>query len=365
MKKKNTVVVIVGARPQFIKAALLTRELKRTFRLKLIHTGQHYDHKMSEIFFSELDISRPDHDLGIGSGTHAQQTGEMLKAAEMTLSKEDPSCVVVFGDTNSTLAGALAASKLKIPVAHIESGLRSFRRSMPEEINRIITDHISSFLFCPTRNAVNNLKKEGIKKGVFYTGDVMFDALKMALPLVRKNKGILKPLGVKTGEYFLLTLHRDYNTDNKKGTSSLIDKLSKVEGDIVFPIHPRTRKTLKYYGLWSKLKKTPNIITVEPVGYIDFLTLLSNAKALFTDSGGAQKEAYLLKVPCLTLRDETEWIETLKGGANRLVGRYASKVKFIKAPSKIKCKWEAKVYGSGTAHLKTAAILRKLLQGVK
>ncbi len=357
--RKRTVITIVGARPQFIKAMPLVKEIKRAFRSKVIHTGQHYDHKMSRIFFRELDMQEPDYNLAVGSGPHGAQTAEMLKKIEKVIEKERPSLAVVFGDTNSTLAGALAAAKMNIPLAHVEAGLRSFRRSMPEEVNRIVSDSISSILFCPTDNSVKNLRKEGITDGVFQTGDVMADALKMVLPVCRKKRQIMDILGLKKKEYFLLTLHRDYNTDDKNGLKSLIKKLGRSGKRIVFPVHPRTGKALKRYGLWGTLKADRNITLIDPVGYVDSLTLQMNAGLVITDSGGVQKEAYLLKIPCLTLRDETEWIETLKGSANRLGGRYGSGIRGIIDPSAWKCSWRKDVFGSGNVSHKMVKILER------
>ena len=359
---KKTIVIVVGARPQFIKIMPLVRALSGKHRVKIIHTGQHYDHKMSQIFFGELKIPKPDCNLNAGSGLHGSQTAKMLKLIEEKLIDYKTDMLVVVGDTNSTLAGSLAASKINIPIAHIESGLRSFRKTMPEEVNRVITDHVSSLLFCPTQNAVKNLKKEGIVEGVYMTGDIMLDVLKIFLPACRKNIKIMKSLGLKKKGYFLLTIHRDYNTDSKMGLRSLIDKIGRLGEKGVFPVHPRTRRTLESYGLWKKLNKCNNVVVTEPLGYIDFITLQMNAAMIVTDSGGIQKEAYLLKVPCLTLRDETEWVETLKGNANKLAGRYGKGLNGAVQPEKWNSSWKKDVYGAGHSAKKTANILNKALK---
>ncbi len=356
---KNTVVTIVGARPQFIKVLPLVRDLKRAFDSKLIHTGQHYDYGMSEVFFEKLDIPKPDLNLNVGSGLHGAQTAMMLQRIEKALKKYAPSLVIVVGDTNSTLGGTLAAAKMNIPVAHIEAGLRSYRMSMPEEINRVVSDRLSSVLFCPTRNAVRNLRKEGITDGVFLTGDIMFDSLKMVLPACRKNRGIMDALGLKNKGYYLLTLHRDFNTDSRTGLGSLIKKLDRFGEKIVFPIHPRTRKAVRSFGLWDTLKNSRNLEVIDPLGYIDFLTLQARAAMVITDSGGVQKEAYMLRVPCLTLRDETEWVETLKGKANRLAGRYGAYLDGAVRPARWRCDWSKGAFGTGRASEKIVKVLER------
>jgi UDP-N-acetylglucosamine 2-epimerase len=314
------IVSIVGARPQFIKYAPLARELKKAHRDVLVHTGQHYDYNMNKIFFDELGIPEPDYNLGVGSGTHAYQTGEMLKGIADTLIKENPDMVMVYGDTNSTIAGALAAAKLGIKVAHVEAGLRSFDKSMPEEINRLLTDHCSDYLFCPTRTAVANLKQEGITRGVSLTGDVMVDALNFNKEVAERSN-ILDTLGLTSKRYLLVTVHRVSNTDileNLENIANALIKLGELEETIVFPVHPRTMKMLKTYALFDRLKEMA--ILIEPLGYLEFLKLLNHAKRVLTDSGGIQKEAYILRVPCITLRETTEWIETVEDGWNILVG---------------------------------------------
>lgn len=315
---------IVGVRPQFIKASVVSRELRKKHKEVLIHTGQHYDFQMNKIFFDQLNIPEPDYHLDIGSGSHGYQTGEMLKKIEDVLIKEKPDLVLTYGDTNSTLAGALAASKLHIKTAHIESGLRSFDRSMPEEINRIITDHCSDILFCPTENAVENLKREGISENVYLSGDVMVDSLLYNREIAEKKSNILSKLGLKNKEYLVATVHRASNTDNEENLKNIVNSLLELNETIIFPLHPRTEKLLKIYGLYDKLQ-CKSILT-KPLGFFDFIQLMDHAKMILTDSGGVQKEAYVLKIPCITLRENTEWIETIEDGWNVLVGTDMEKI---------------------------------------
>lgn len=318
------IVSIIGARPQFIKCSPVSRELRKKHHEILVHTGQHYDYGMSEVFFKELNIPEPDYNLNVGSDTHGRQTGAMLAGIEDVLLKEKPDLVLVYGDTNSTIAGALAAAKLHISVAHVEAGLRSFDRSMPEEINRVLTDHVSDLLFCPTQTAVDNLANEGIVKGVILVGDVMADALEYNKKIAEKASNITEKLGVIKGKYLAVTIHRPSNTDNKKHMSDIISALGESGEDVVFPAHPRTIKYLKEYGLLESLPG--NIKLIEPLGYLDMLKLMSDADKILTDSGGVQKEAYMLKVPCTTLRENTEWVETLETGWNVLVGANKQKI---------------------------------------
>lgn len=318
------IVTIVGARPQFIKCAPVSRALRAEHTEVLVHTGQHYDANMSDVFFSELSIPAPDYNLGIGSGPQGEQTGRMLAAIEEVLLREEPDLVLVYGDTNSTLAGALAAVKLHIPVAHVEAGLRSFDRSMPEEVNRIVTDHVSDLLFCPTQTAVDNLAAEGITTGVHLTGDVMVDALLYNAGIAEESSKVLKDLGIVEGEYSVATVHRASNTDAEKNLRSIVDAFGEIDGPIVFPAHPRTVKYLKEYDLYEHLPE--NIRLTEPLAYLDMLHLMRHAGVILTDSGGVQKEAYILKVPCVTLRENTEWVETLEDGWNVLVGVDGEKI---------------------------------------
>lgn len=307
---------IVGARPQFVKAAMLSEKLRQQGEEILVHTGQHYDDNMSQVFFDELGIPPPDVYLGVGGGSHAEQTGRMLIEIEKVLLQEKPDWCIVFGDTNSTLAGALAAAKVHIPVAHVEAGLRSFNKEMPEEINRILCDHISAALFCPTQNAASLLKREGITEGVHVVGDVMADVFKRSLPRAEENSTVLAKLKLQPRSYLLATVHRAGNTDNPENLRILLDTLGKLEQTVVFPMHPRTRAVIRA----EKLDIPHNVSVIDPVGYLDILKLEANAGAILTDSGGMQKEAYWAGVRCITLREETEWVETVEAGWNRVVG---------------------------------------------
>ncbi len=313
-------VTIVGARPQFIKAAPVTRLLRRVVKEVLVHTGQHYDQQMSAVFFDELQIPEPDYNLGVGSGSHGWQTGQMLIRIEEVLLAEQPDWVLVYGDTNSTVAGALAAVKLHIPVAHVEAGLRSYNRRMPEEHNRVLTDHASDLLFCPTVTAVNNLAREGIGQGVRLVGDVMYDALLFNAELAERHTTVLDRLELEPGGYALATLHRPHNTDDLERLQSIVAAFSEIWLPVVFPVHPRTRQRLVDAGLESRLAQSHHPRLIDPVGYLDMLALEKNASLILTDSGGVQKEAYFFAVPCLTLREETEWVETVDAGWNLLVG---------------------------------------------
>ncbi|HVP81211.1 MAG TPA: UDP-N-acetylglucosamine 2-epimerase (non-hydrolyzing) [Thermodesulfobacteriota bacterium] len=344
------IVTVVGARPQFIKAAAVSRGIQAWNRKGnriheiLVHTGQHYDASMDKVFFEELELPRPHYHLGVGSGAHGRQTGIMLERIEAVLEKEKPKWVLVYGDTNSTLAGALAAAKLKIPIAHVEAGLRSYNRKMPEEINRLLTDHLSTLLFCPTNQAVKNLAREGIKddrrRVVKKVGDVMFDSILYYSRIAEKRSTILKRLDLLTPNsgrnadlpslrpcterfqavpYYLVTLHRAENTDDPKRLRSILKALNEIGRtvSIILPLHPRTKKMMKVHRLLSERRRLRQI---EPVSYLDMLQLEKHAKAILTDSGGVQKEAYWFRVPCYTLRDETEWVETVASGWNVLVG---------------------------------------------
>ena len=319
--KRKIVLSIVGARPQFIKAAALSPKIRRALKEVLLHTGQHYDYEMSQAFFGELAIPKPDLNLGVGSGTHAEQTGRMMVGIEKAAWKVKPDLVLVYGDTNSTLAGALVASKLHIPLGHVEAGLRSYNPAMPEETNRVVTDRLSDLLFCPTETARRNLSREGLRKGVFLTGDVMYDLLLSSLPKARRIG--LKKWGVSPSGYFLATVHRAGNADDPGRLASLLAGFGRLPEPVVFPVHPRTRKAL---GRLPKAGMPDNVRLVPPVGYLEMLALEAGAKAVLTDSGGVQKEAYWLGVPCVTLRDETEWTETLAGGWNVLAGADPRKI---------------------------------------
>lgn len=311
------VLTVVGARPQFVKAAVVSKVLRRSAVEILVHTGQHYDVNMSDIFFDQLGLAAPDYHLGIGSGPHGAQTGKMLTALETVLQKEAPDCLVIYGDTNSTLAGALAAAKLHVPVAHVEAGLRSFNRKMPEEINRVMADHLSTWLFAPTETAVGHLNAEGIREGVYMTGDVMHDAFLMMSRLVPEQSRIVEVMQLVPQKYYLLTLHRAENTDDPARLRAIFETLNDVDMPVVFPIHPRTAARIRE---WQIQLNSEVIRMIEPVGYFDMLNLELNAQIIFTDSGGVQKEAYMAGVPCVTLRDETEWVETVAVQRNILTG---------------------------------------------
>jgi UDP-GlcNAc3NAcA epimerase len=310
------VVSIVGARPQFVKAAILSEKIRQHGTEILVHTGQHYDDNMSQVFFEELDIPKPEINLGVGGGSHAEQTGKMLIEIENVLLREKPDWCVVYGDTNSTLAGALAASKLNIRVAHVEAGLRSFNRSMPEEINRVLSDHISDALFCPTKTSAAHLKNEGITRGVFVVGDVMGDVFKRLIPKASIKSKVLEKLNITPKSYALATIHRASNTDDALKLESLIATLGNLDRQIIFPIHPRTRIAIQK----NRITIPKSIIVIDPVGYLDMIQLEANADCILTDSGGMQKEAYWVGVRCITLREETEWTETVETGWNRVVG---------------------------------------------
>ena len=345
------VVSIVGARPQFIKAAPVSRELRRRHQEVLLHTGQHYDYGMSQVFFDELNIPLPDVNLGVGSRSHGQQTGEMLIGIEATLLAERPAWVLVYGDTNSTLAGALAAAKLHIPVAHVEAGLRSFDRRMPEEVNRVLTDHLSDRLFCPTQTAADNLLAEGIVDGVHNVGDVMYDAVLQPGALAARRARILSQLEIQPGTYLLATIHRPRNTDEPDRLQAIMEAFRSIGDPIVFPAHPRTQKAIAQYA-----QVPSNVRMIEPVGYLDMLQLEQQARAVLTDSGGVQKEAYLAGVPCITLREETEWVETVQAGWNQLVG--ADTAKIVAAVQNLRTP-EARppLFGDGHAAARIVALL--------
>ncbi len=318
-------VTIVGARPQFIKAAPLSAELRRRHEEFLVHTGQHYDDNMSDVFFREMGIPAPDKHLEVGSGSHGTQTGAMLERIEAVLDEQHPDAVIVYGDTNSTLAGALAAAKLQIPIAHVEAGLRSFNRTMPEEINRVVTDHLAAWLLVPSDVAAGHLAAEGITKGVWGVGDIMADSVRRFSPLAGQRSDILQRVGVEAGNYVLATVHRAENTDDPQRLAGILAGLRQVPYPVVLPLHPRTRAAIVRHGILFHFDGAPSgsqdaVIAVEPLGYLDMLQLQQQAAMILTDSGGVQKEAYYLGVPCVTLRDETEWTETVEVGWNSLVG---------------------------------------------
>ncbi len=310
------IVSLVGARPEFIQAAPVSTALRRHHKEILVHTGQHYDYRMSQVFFEHLNLPQPDVNLEVGSGAHGAQTSEMLARLERVLIDLQPDLVIVRGDTNSTLAGALAAAKLAIPLVHIEAGERSYNKRMPEEINRLVADRLSDLLFCVTHTAVRHLASEGIVGGVYYSGDVMLDALQQNLTTARARSSILQRVGLHPGCYLLVTVHRASNTDNADNLRNIVKALNSIREPIVFPVHPRTRTAIERLNLTF----ASHVLAIEPVGYLDMLALESDARAILTDSGGVQREAYFLSVPCITLREETELAETVEVGWNRLVG---------------------------------------------
>jgi len=381
----KTILHIVGARPQFVKYFAVSNAIRAFSKAHgdfmndvLVHTGQHYDYSMSKVFFDELGIKEPDFYLEVGSGPHGEQTAKVLQRFEETLLKVKPACVVVYGDTNSTLGGALAAVKLHIPVCHVEAGLRSYNKSMPEEINRILTDHTSTLLFCPSNTAVDSLRKEGfstIVNGgklasvqtidhdissssisidsplVVNVGDVMYDVLLHATAIAEKRSTILQQLQLTAKNFFLLTLHRAENTDNPLQFEEIIGFVNTVSAGtpVIFPMHPRTKNVYERSGK----RFGNNVRIVEPAGYFDMLTLLKNSALLLTDSGGMQKEAYWLQTQCITLRKETEWVETLDGGWNTLYTQFTRRT----SPSNR----QLPVYGDGKAAEKIIAVVHKLL----
>nr|WP_047580752.1 UDP-N-acetylglucosamine 2-epimerase (non-hydrolyzing) [Methylobacterium sp. ZNC0032] len=307
---------VLGARPQFIKAAPVSRAIAEAGMTEIIvHTGQHFDALMSDVFFDELDIPKPGYNLEVNSLGHGAMTGRMLEKLEEAMLAEKPDLILIYGDTNSTVAGALAAAKLNIPVAHVEAGLRSFNRRMPEEVNRVVADHVSALLFCPTQTAVANLAAEGITKGVHAVGDVMFDTTLAAVKRAEGRSTIIETHGLKPGGYAVATIHRAENTDDPERFARVVSWLENAarEMPVMMPVHPRTRKLLNSRGL-----APAGVTLIDPIGYLDMARLLSQAAAVFTDSGGLQKEAYFHRVPCVTLRDETEWVETIEAGWNRL-----------------------------------------------
>ncbi|MCX6250368.1 MAG: UDP-N-acetylglucosamine 2-epimerase (non-hydrolyzing) [Bacteroidetes bacterium] len=316
------IVTIIGARPQFIKAATVSRQFRGVPDIHeiLVHTGQHYDENMSEVFFRELEIPLPDFNLGVGSGTHAYQTGMMMIKIEEVLLREKPDFTLVYGDTNSTIAGSLSSVKLHIPVAHVEAGLRSFNRSMPEEINRIVTDRISDLLFAPTTTAIKNLENEGLAGNACFTGDVMYDSVLYYAASIRSNPEKFNTKGIP-GLYLLATIHRAENTDNPENILNILEAFSRIDYPVIFPVHPRTRKVI------SSIADIPsNVHVINPVGYLEMLKLTMNAHKVITDSGGLQKEAYFLGKQCITIRNETEWVETLHDHWNILTGTLPGKI---------------------------------------
>ena len=350
-------VSILGARPQFIKAALLSRELRKESEEIIVHTGQHYDFDMSDSFFRELDIPQPKINLNVGSGSHGYQTAEMIIGVERVLEKEKPDILIVYGDTNSTAAGAIAASKLKIPVAHVEAGLREFDRTIPEEINKLITDNLSTYLFAPTETGVINLRNEGITKGVFLVGDISIALLKQVSESVGEGKSVLQKMGVTSEDYYLATIHREKNTEDSGILKSIMDALCELDYPVILPMHPRTRKSLETFSM-DKIFSNSNIIITDPLGYYDIVALIKNSRTVITDSGGIIKESYFLKRPCITLSETTEWVETVEDGWNKLIP--PKKKSILKSVSeKHRIKRHRLIFGNGDTHKRISEILLK------
>ena len=358
----NKIITIVGARPQFVKTPLISLEISKFAHEILIHTGQHYDLNMSDIFLKELKIKKCKYNLGVGSDTQGRQTAKMLEGIEKILIKEKPDLVMIYGDTNSTIAGALAAVKLHIPVAHVEAGMRSYNREMPEEINRVVSDHISSLLLCSTQSSAQILKSEGITQGVYFVGDVMADLqVKFATHSLQQTAKFLKNYNLTPNTYLLATVHRQENTDKKENLENILRAFEKINEPIIYPIHPRTRKYLKLYKFEKWVSKISNLRLIEPVGYQRMLSLESNAKLILTDSGGVQKESYIARVPCITLRHETEWVETVQSGWNKLAGTDVNKIVKL-AKNFPQPKSHPNFLGDGKAYQKIAKIIKSYLK---
>jgi len=354
------ILTVVGARPQFIKAASVSAKLRATKMLSevIVHTGQHYDEAMSGVFFGELGIPAPDYNLGVGGGSHGQNTGRMIEGIEQVIFEERPDWLLVYGDTDSTLAGAIAACKLDIPIAHVEAGLRSFNRKMPEEMNRILTDHASTHLFAPTQAAIDQLVKEGISgEKVSFSGDVMFDTALHFGGLAKEKSPILSVLGMNGKDYVLATIHRKENTDDVDRLSAIMDGLSRLSCPVILPVHPRTKKKLDDF----QIRVPSNVVVTEPVGYLDMVRLEQGAQVIATDSGGVQKEAFFHGVPCVTLRDETEWMELVTIGANRLAGADADRIHELIESAIGGVVPQVNLYGTGNASKLIASFFERLV----
>lgn len=358
------VVTVVGARPQFVKAATVSAAIvaaqARGVELEevMVHTGQHYDPNMSQVFFDQLQVPRPKYNLAVGSGAHGAMTGKMLGAVEQILVDEKPDWLLVYGDTNSTLAGALAAAKLHVPVCHVEAGLRSFDKRMPEEVNRILTDHVSELLLCPTHAAIANLKSEGVSRGVHHVGDVMYDAALMFAKVAGPAADVLARYRLRAKSFLLATVHRAENTDDPARLDGILTALANLATSacpVFLPLHPRTRATLQSRGLQALLERNPALLTVEPIPFLDMIVLEQQAKLILTDSGGVQKEAYFQRVPCITLRDETEWVETVEAGWNQLAG--ADRARIEQAVAKASPGRAIDEYGAGNAAERVVELL--------
>lgn len=354
-----SVLTIVGARPQFIKAFAVSRELRPNHDEVLVHTGQHYDEVLSDVFFDELGIPEPDYNLGVGSDTHGRQTAAMLKGIEEIIETENPDIVLLYGDTNSTLAGAIAASKIDPLVAHVEAGLRSYNREMPEEINRVLTDHASDLLFPPSESAAETLRQEGITEGVHMVGDVMYDAILWARDVAATESDVLERVGIEEDGFILSTVHRASNTDDPDRLESIVEGLSSAPLPVVLPVHPRTENRLREHGLWERAASELQVI--DPVGYLDFVRLIDGSERVTTDSGGVQKEAFYLDTPCVTMRDETEWIEMVESGWNVLVGADREAIKQALKKS-FSLERKPSPYGDGNAAEQIIKVLEASLE---
>ncbi|MGN6371452.1 MAG: non-hydrolyzing UDP-N-acetylglucosamine 2-epimerase [Solirubrobacteraceae bacterium] len=353
------ILTVVGNRPQFIKAAAVSGLLRAEHEEFLVHTGQHYDDALSAVFFRELGLERPEAELGIGGGSNTSQTARMLAALEPLIATERPDAVLVYGDTNSTLAGALAAAQVKVPVAHVEAGMRSFDRTMPEELNRVLTDHMSDLLLCASELSASNLRDESAVGTVRVVGDVMVDVALRMQPAARANREVTDAYGVQPGEYLLLTAHRAGNVDDPERLRLLLDVIGALPKPLLFPLHPRTRARLNDAGLFEELAGMPGVQLLDPLGYVEFSALLCQARAIVTDSGGAQKEAYLAGVRCVTLRPNTEWVETVQSGWNTLVDLDAERARAaLDAPLPSE---RPQLYGDGKAAERCVQAIGELL----
>jgi UDP-N-acetylglucosamine 2-epimerase len=362
---RRRVLTVVGNRPQFVKAAAVSRQLREYADEILVHTGQHYDRELSQVFFEELGLPPPDHELGVGSGTHAEQTGGVITALEPLVEETDPDAMLVYGDTNSTLGGALVAAKGRVPLAHVEAGMRSFNRSMPEEINRVVADSLSELLLCSTETAVRNLEDEGLAEGAVLVGDVMADVALTFGPIADRRSDALDRLGVKPRGFCVATAHRAENVDDPERLRQLLEVLARTArvAPVIFPVHPRTRNRLGAAGVFCSLEQR-GVRATDPVGYLDMIRLVRASRAVITDSGGLQKEAFLASVPCVTMRAETEWVETVEAGWNRLAGldpeAAAAALEQLPRPGD-RVSPAAEMYGDGMAGERVAAAIAERL----
>jgi len=353
------VLTVVGNRPQFVKAAAVSDKLRSVGSEYLVHTGQHKDFELSEIFFNELQIPQPERNLEISGGSNSSQTARMMAALEPVLLEQQPDCVLVYGDTNSTLAAALTANQIGLPVVHVEAGMRSFDRSMPEEVNRVLTDQLSSLLLCSSQSAVSNLEAEQVPGKALVVGDVMVDIAARTAELVKEDVGLLNDLGIEPAGYYLATLHRAGNVDNERNLTLAVELLSQLSLKTVLPLHPRTKRRLKEFNLLNKVQEATQLELLEPLGYLEFAQLIHNSAAVITDSGGVQKEAYLAGVRCVTLRESTEWTETVEAGFNTLTGLDAERV--TKALTSELPKERKQLYGSGDAGKQVVSAVQEFL----